>query len=61
MRKRIKPNTTVGKPIIALRNVLIMVLPRKSFRAISIAIAVPHNAAKITAAPEKKRELYRIL
>ena len=34
--------------------VLIIVLPRNSFRAISMAIGVPQRMAKMTAVPEKK-------
>jgi hypothetical protein len=35
---------------------LIIVLPRNSFMAISIASGVPQRIAKITAVPEKMRE-----
>jgi len=49
MRKRIKPKTTVGKPIRVLRAVLINVLPRKSFMAINIESGVPQRIAKMTA------------
>jgi hypothetical protein len=56
MRKRIKPNATVGIPIRALKIPFIMDFPRKSLRPSSIAMGVPHSAASIAAVPEKKRE-----
>jgi hypothetical protein len=56
MRKRIKPNATVGNPIRVLKIPLIMDFPWKSLRPSSIAMGVPQSAASIAAVPEKKRE-----
>jgi hypothetical protein len=54
--KRIKPKTTVGKPIRVLNIVFITILPRKFLRAINIASGSPQSVAKIIAVPEKRRE-----
>jgi hypothetical protein len=54
-KKSIKPSTTVGMPIMAVKKLFIIDLPRKSFKLISIAIGVAQSTASMVATPEKKR------